>query len=340
MADNKKAQNMVDAVNNAITTIMSKNKDSRVGIATFSTNSSTLLPLGSYTPQEPGKYLEITQFFGYTISTNVNQLRRQNSVYVTGGTYTQKGIKEGAGLLTSANTQYTTTINGEEKTITRTPVLILLSDGDPTFYSSEYIKLDNRTGDGNNTTSKTAYYTIRTADYYKKQITQHYYPDQDKASKLYTIGIGMDGTLSKTILNPNKQNVDACKNSGRGTTARELWDELNRTGTPYAFDYADGSYIGTMSTTELENIFNTIINDNSISTDTRPITLAESDARRVDLVDIDTSKAFSLKIGTRTYSSFAEAQTAGYVKGNSTSGYYVDFSGVERGTVIEISYNK
>ena len=63
---------------------------------------------------------------------------------VYGGTYTQAGIKEGAGILTSANTKFTTTVNGKQKEITRTPVMILLSDGDPTYYNENYTTLSGK----------------------------------------------------------------------------------------------------------------------------------------------------------------------------------------------------
>ena len=347
MKNNSKYENMVDAVNSAISTIMNKNADSRVGIVTFSGDSTNLLELGSYTPNEKDKYLKASN---NKISTNVSNYNKK-SVNVTGGTYTQSGIKAGADLLTNASTTYTTTINGKETTLTRTPVLILLSDGLPTYYTNSYEgQLGRRKGDGSDTNLEESYYTIRTADYYKKQITNHYYAGTSNESKFYTIGFDLEGTLAETILNPTEANVNKCDAEGNdrydfGYEIRnvrgKLYDRIIKDGkSAGAYSYADGSYTGKMSTADLENIFNQIINQTSTSTETRSITVEESNARKVELTNIDTNKAFSLTINSTTYSTFARAVDAGYVKGDETSGYYVDLSTVAEGSIVSIEYNE
>ena len=366
MNDNDKDTKMVNAVNSAITTIMKENPDSRIGVVAYSSkedsqysnteNAITLLELGKYTPNTAGKYLTIKEnvYYDYywneyydTISTNVNE-KNKTTINVYGGTFTQAGIKAGASILTNATTTYTTTVNGKEKTITRTPVMILLSDGDPTYYKTDFEGLTgSKQGNGNNTTENEAYYTIRTADHFKKQITSHYYGTTGTKSKFYTIGLNMSGTLSETILNPTAENVNKCDSEGYdnyGWTSKrnvkgKLYDKIIADGSADKYSYADKSYVGTMTTTDLENIFNTIIDDNSTSTEMRDITLEESNARRVNLEGIDTSKEFKLTIESTTYN-FETAQSNGYVKGNDTEGYYVDLTNVEKGTSITISYHK
>ena len=363
MNDNDKDKTMVDSVNTAISTIMNENPESRIGVVAYSStynsslananNATTLLPLGKYTPKTTGKYLTLQEGVlrgnneTYdTITTNVNEKKNQ-TLNVYGGTYTQAGIKEGAGILTSANTKFTTTVNGKQKEITRTPVMILLSDGDPTYYNESYTTLSSKKyGNGSETTENEAYYTIRTANYYKQQITSHYYGTTGTKSKFYTIGLNMSGTLSETILNPTSENVNKCNNEGTEggyftwrNVKGKLYDKIIADGSAGKYSYADQSYVGSMTTSDLQSIFNTIINDNSTSTETRDITVEESDARRVNLEGIDTSKEFTLTIGSHSYN-FAQAQTAGYVKGNNTDGYYVDISNVAKGTTISISYNK
>lgn len=363
MNDNDKDKTMVDSVNTAISTIMNENPESRIGVVAYSStynsslananNATTLLPLGKYTPKTTGKYLTLQEGVlrgnneKYdTITTNVNEKKNQ-TLNVYGGTYTQAGIKEGAGILTSANTKFTTTVNGKQKEITRTPVMILLSDGDPTYYNENYTTLSGKKyGNGSDTTENEAYYTIRTANYYKQQITSHYYGTTGTKSKFYTIGLNMSGTLSETILNPTSENVNKCNDEGTEggyftwrNVKGKLYDKIIADGSAGKYSYADQSYVGSMTTSDLQSIFNTIINDNSTSTETRDITVEESDARRVNLKGIDTSKEFTLTIGSHSYN-FAQAQTAGYVKGNNTDGYYVDISNVAKGTTISISYNK
>ena len=370
MNDNDNDKKMVNAVNSAITTIMKENPDSRIGVVAYSSkedsqysnteNAITLLELGKYTPKTAGKYLTIQEnvYYDYywkeyydTISTNVNE-KNKTTINVYGGTFTQAGIKAGASILTNATTTYTTTVNGKEKTITRTPVMILLSDGDPTYYKTDFKGLTgSRQGSGSDTTENEAYYTIRTADYYKQQITSHYYGTTGTMSKFYTIGLNMSGTLSETILNPTKANLEKCNSEGTeiishwwGTTTErnvkgKLYDKIKNDGDAGQYSYADKSYPGSMSSEDLQSIFNTIINDNSTSTETRDITLEESNARRVNLEGIDTSKEFKLTIESTTYN-FETAQSNGYVKGNDTEGYYVDLTNVKKGTSITISYHK
>lgn len=375
MNDNDKDKTMVDSVNSAISTIMKENPDSRVGVIAYSSkenssysnnsNAITLLPLGKYTPKSDGKYLTIKDDT-YTItwrdewgipqsatydkdiiSTNVNEVD-SISLNVYGGTYTQAGIKAGADILTSASTRYTTKVNGKDKEVTRTPVIILLSDGDPTYYNKNYQSLTgDRSGTGNSTSEKDAYYTIRTADYYKKQVTSHYYGTTETKSKFYTIGLNMSGTLSKTILDPSSTNVNLCNSEGTEGTGwnktrnvkGKLYDKIISDGSADKYSYADKSYVGSMTASDLQGIFNTIINDSTTSTEKRDITLEESNNRRVDLEGIDTSKAFRLIIGSTSYN-FAQAKASGYVKGNDTDGYYVDLSKVAKGSTITISYNK
>ena len=375
MNDNDKDKTMVDSVNSAISTIMKENPDSRVGVVAYSSkenssysnnsNAITLLPLGKYTPKSDGKYLTIKDDT-YTItwrdewgipqsatydkdiiSTNVNEVA-SISLNVYGGTYTQTGIKAGADILTSASTKYTTKVNGKDKEVTRTPVIILLSDGDPTYYNKNYQSLTgDRSGTGNSTSENDAYYTIRTADYYKKQVTSHYYGTTETKSKFYTIGLNMSGTLSKTILDPSSTNVNLCNSEGTDETGwnktrnvkGKLYDKIISDGSADKYSYADKSYVASMTASDLQGIFNTIINDSTTSTDTRDITLEESNKRRVNLEGINTSKEFSLTIGSTSYN-FARAKASGYVKGNDTDGYYVDLSKVAKESTITISYNK
>ena len=347
MKEDNKASNMVSAVNSAMATIMKKNANSRIGIVAFSENSTTLLSLNTYNLKTNGKYLTYNDT---KITTNINGISNR-SVDVNGGTFTQSGIKAGAELLTSvANTTYTQTVDGKTITSTRTPVIILLSDGDPTYYATNYTTLNNKDGNGRRTTENEAYYTIRTADYYKKQVTSHYYGSTATKSKFYTIGLGMDGTLSKTILNPTTTNVNNCDKEGTDkhwviedtrNTLGKLYDKIIADGGKAgAYSYADASYVGKMTTTDLEAIFNQIITNNSTSTSIRDITLEESNARKVELTGIDTSKAFSLMIAGKTYSTLNSAISAGYVKQNVSSGYYVDLSKLTSGSTVQISYNK
>ncbi|MBR6033406.1 MAG: Cna B-type domain-containing protein, partial [Clostridia bacterium] len=352
-----KAKSMVTALNTAITTVLkanNENNDNRVGVVTFNHEATNFIPLNHYTNKDTSNGLKQL----ITINKNGNKLTRtasglQNqdislvtSNYVVGGTYTQVGIKAGADMLNSQqDTTYTTTVNGQEVTLQRTPIIILLTDGEPTLYSTNYQNptVDNRLGDGiSNNSSNYYYYTIRTAAYCKDTITNHYYgQNTDKSAIFYTIGFDMDANdkLHNAILNPTRTNVNNLSNSSNGSKEKALYNALVATGTPYGFDYADEMVIGSAANLNLTSILNTMVQQNISNTMSRAITEEESAAKRVDLTDIDTTKSFELKIGSTTYSTLAAAQSAGYVKGNSSAGYYVDLSNVSKGSNITITYN-
>ena len=372
MDDDYKDKKMVDAVNNAISTVM-ENTQNRVGVIAYSaisykdkdkkydvsnsTNATTLLGLSKYTATN-NKYLQLNQKGYYskdrdgwyhTISTNVNE-QASKTVNVYGGTFTQAGIKLGAEMLSkeTTTTAKVTMSNGEEKEVTRTPILILLSDGKPTFYSTDSIGLTgSREGNGNSTTADEAFYTIKTAHYYKQEITKNYYGTTKTKSKFYTIGLGdeMKKLLAKTIMDPSAANVNDCNTNGgsgkKRNEAGQLYDAIIKNGgSAGSYSYADKYFPSDSSEEELKTIFNKIIEDNSTSTDTRNITLEEINQGKIYLTGINTSKEFLLVINGKTYSTFSSAYAAQYVKGNSTDGYYVDISTLAKGSKVRISYNK
>ena len=343
--NSSKAQDMVNAVNSSIKTIMSKNKDSRIGVVGFSNDASTIISLGNYSTSKD--YLTLSSGRnGKKIIPNVTG----NSRNVTGGTNTQFGIKAGAEMLMRVtNTTYTTTINGKQETFTRTPLLILVTDGEPTYHYKNETATGRVYGEGysSDTDENYYYWTIRTAKYYKDQITNKYYPgtDNDNTAKVFTIGIGMSGDKATTMLNPNKTNVNLCNENGYdynwwGTSRNEtgeLYDLLNQHGNPYAYDYADGSKTGELTEKDIEDFLTSAIDSSTPSITIRDITIEESKARKIDLTNIDLTKEFSLQVGESTYT-FAEAQTAGYVKGDATNGYYIDLTNISRSTSVDLTY--
>ena len=340
----RNATNMVNAVNNSIKTLMSKNSENRIGIAIFSDNASELVPLGKYSTTS--NYLELNKDKDRITEQVTGKSKRAN---ISGGTYTQSGIKLGAEMLTDPDldTTFTTTVNGKTITGTRTPVLILITDGEPTYYAESADATTTRKGTGfaGSSTPTHYYWTIRTAKYYKDAVSQKYYSETTKQAKMFTIGIGMDGTLATTMLNPNRTNVDQCNDGSSGYRISEkmrLYNLLNKEGTPYAYDYADGTKSGALTESDIENFLTSSLESSSESMVVRAITAEESKARRVDLTNIDTTKAFSLEIigdTTLTYSSLSAAQTDGYVKIDSnTNTYYVDLTNISRETTVNINY--
>ena len=361
--EDSRAKAMVNAVNSSIRTIMSKNAESRIGVVGFSGDSSTIIQLGKYAqntdylkytsetkenqgghrgpggPGWPGGQKEITQ----KIASNVTSDSERT---VTGGTNTQSGIKAGAEMLINATgKEYTTKLNGQDIKVTRTPVLILVTDGEPTYYYANKTATSNRIGDGGayiNADENYYYWTIRTAKYYKDQITKTYYSNTEDTSKVFTIGIGMSGYKATALLNPNETNVKECDTNGGNrynrNQAGRLYDLLNQYGTPYAYDYADGTKSGSLDEKDIEDFLIKSINQSQETSEVRKITTEESNSRIIKLNNLDDTKQFELTIGEEKYNSIDEAKNAGYLKGDATNGYYLDFARVDISSNISVMY--
>ena len=341
---NSKATAMVNAVNSSIKTIMNKNAESRIGVVGFSGECSTMIELG--------KYAQNTNYLDIDNNKIISKVGKKNSRTVTGGTNTQAGIKAGAEMLINAtDKKYITSINGKEVKVTRTPVLILVTDGEPTYYYKSENASSTLIGDGGAWTKSDEnyyYWTIRTAKYYKDKITSKYYGKTKSKSKAFTIGIGMSGDKATVMLNPNETNVKACDTNGydnqMGNSQRnqtgKLYDLLNSNGTPYAYDYADGTKSGSLTEKDIESFLITSINQSEETSDVRGITEEEAKNRKIQLIDLDDQKEFELLIGKDTYNSIDSAKKAGYLKEDQAKSYYIDLTEIDADTNVNVTYWK
>ena len=225
MGGASRASVMVNALNNAIHTIMDANPNNRIavvaygGYASNGTNMSRsrqILKLGHY--DITGNYLNISSN-SRTITVNSSiptGMIVNGSVSVDGATPTQRGIYDGARILEqNKDTQYTyTPEKGREITIDRRPVMVLLTDGEPTFGWTNY-KMETdmagsspdssyNHGDGNLTSIDmgTDLLTVLTASYWKQRVRDHYYGSKNQDMQFYTIGVGVSGVHAPSVMDP------------------------------------------------------------------------------------------------------------------------------------------
>ena len=214
-----KVDALLTAVQEAIDSMIAANPQNRVAVVAYSSQAEILLPLGIYTDVgfaysgSPTQQSTVTCTYvpdngSQGEQTQTFTIARSNGSGVN--KYTQMGIYTGMKILTEATG---TEISIEEDKVTRQPVLILLSEGEPkiastnianptqslipaegwsgfsvsTAYTSErtdqtggveilrnYGTADN-TGPGNNTRHAQTFATLLTAAYMKKQVTEHYF---------------------------------------------------------------------------------------------------------------------------------------------------------------------
>lgn len=287
----QRAATVVQAVNALIERIMLYHPENRVGIVTYSSGSPNpyFIPLSRYyvgaQNADPSysldndKVQKYLTFSNNVIATNTNlrdantKKSVSNSVAVDGGTYTQYGIALGAQMFNNVKEEDTTVTTEEGETVIRTPLMLLLSDGDPTHCTSNYTDVLNgpHYGNGNypnatNNKGIQGYYTILSANYYKNSVSWHY----NKQAKFYTIGMGINvedyndasnGSATgdhykRAVLNPTAANITeltkypAVKNYD--TTALQLYKLLNN---QFTVDYvtidssSSSSFGGRLGTT-------------------------------------------------------------------------------------------
>ncbi|MDO4815892.1 MAG: SpaA isopeptide-forming pilin-related protein [Bacillota bacterium] len=266
---------MVEALNDIMAVIMEQNEDNRVGVVSFSGGGHKLLELGHYTADnniffEEGKYNISGNVTKDTLTlTPASSVQRTDGEMYRGsftgwwGTYTQHGIATGAQEFfdvtdTTVSGVATKVIDGREisaaYTVTRRPIIILLSDGDPTYCTHEYSNVLNASNiygngnsgydsqnkriskDTNNNKGIMGYYTILSAQYYKNAIAKHYNTD----AYFYSVGIGMyqSGSNSysmsvsgddykRAVLNPTRANIAALANCTNAQTDSPLVTNSN-----------------------------------------------------------------------------------------------------------------
>ena len=211
--------NMVKAVNNAIDEILRFNKNNRISVVGYSEygvlsnikvsyknkeHSLVLLPLGRYTANNGKNYLNKSE---NRVETNIQDYAKKTR-YFENGTFTQAGIQKGAEQLINSTGK---TVKVDGKDVQRVPVIIVVSDGEPTVFSTNYTSpLSGEvlgTSQLANTSAVYGYYTILTANYYKQRVTDAY----NTPAKVFTIAMDLTTHYGKTVLNPNNINVGSCK---------------------------------------------------------------------------------------------------------------------------------
>ncbi len=345
MVDNKeRAQNTITATNKAIAQIQGYNEYNRVAVLAFSgsyqwstekIDYTKMLDLGRYKANDGSNYLNLN---GITMETNVKNVSKVKRKF-EGGTYTQIGIAEGTKLLKNAKNK-TIQIDGQE--VTRQPIIILLSDGMPTYYTEAYTNViqSNKVGDATEAKVNEFYgkYTIQSAKSYKDVVSQSY----NKTAKMYTIGMGISETepknlFARTVLNPNTTNINSCKNADKYSKEYKLYQELSKITN---YQYADGAEFGEFAEDRLANIMKSFIESSIPKQTTRNIEQTEIQSGKVYLTQIDGSKEFSLTAGGMKYMNFAAAQKDEIVLQDTNGEYYIDLSKLPAQSTITVIYTR
>jgi hypothetical protein len=228
--------------------IYEANPENRVGVVAFSNIGEDVLPIGRYSADDDKifTYTENSLATGHTTLQLSESLKdgyktdaggtsesyyKGKSLTQTGiwdATFTQWGLQQAYEMFkTVKDTQVT--LPQSKKTVTRQPIMILLTDGDPTFCTYNYMnpKAGPYYGAGFSNGIQ-GYYTILSANYFKNLTGIHY----NKKVDFYTVGMGIkssgygnfyeegafdpnefvpevDHSYMRAVLDPTKENIEA-----------------------------------------------------------------------------------------------------------------------------------
>lgn len=247
----KRITNTVEALNASIEKVMDMNPYTRVAVVAFSDTAQELLPLGRYSkgtrsyttggrnPQTVtvNDYFSLQNDILYThVIPEGNTTQTNKNRNVTGGTNIQMGLYTGMNILTTSTT--TAVIDGA--TINRVPSVILLSDGAPTYSSSdsEWWAPENNKNDGpgGSPYAGNGMKALMTGAYMKEVINARYEID----TNVYTVGMGISGLsnygwygytgeqdLAYMTLDPANHWTD---NNNMANTIESAWNTYTRAG--------------------------------------------------------------------------------------------------------------
>ncbi len=205
---------LVVATNKAITDLLALNKNNRVGVVLYAGNTSkefndnqgittVVMPIDRYTTTQSGKYLEA---YSNNLSIRVfNGVRNSDNRTPSGslesarGTFTQDGIYEAMKMFRAQDTEVT---EGVQAGTDRMPIMVLMTDGEPTMANNVYNGNNGRTdlgtsnmylrfnGQDYNHRYTIAFMTQLTAAFAKREVSRHYGTE----ARLYTLAYGEEVT--------------------------------------------------------------------------------------------------------------------------------------------------
>lgn len=247
---------LADATNKAITDLLELNRNNRIAVVLYAGNTNknfsdgagateVILPLDTYDLKDDGKYLEAAN-----VGNNVNwALKVSNGVNGSNGTvsktkesatgtFMQDGIYEAMRVLLGADPVVE---SGVQAGTERLPIMVLMTDGEPTLANNDYDGNNAGTDlgtsvmydyDGNTGTythrDTIAFMTMLTAAYAKKQVSAHY-----GSALFYTLAYGeavttLDEAIS--VMDPDR----SC------STINAMWSDFLADKDVTVYRYRDG----------------------------------------------------------------------------------------------------
>lgn len=232
--NNDVAEELVDAANESIKTLLATSKYNRVGVVLYSgprtqggnasnNDAVLILPLDRYTAASNGEYLhysrdggdEIVEINGDVRIEGTNRAPSSVSKVVEGATYIQKGVILAMNQFI-ANSNSVTVNDPTQGTLQRKPIVVLMSDGAPTVGSTNFTEPTSiNLGDGTSTNATYAFVSQLSAAYAKAKIEEKYGVD----ALFYTLGLGISNDrIAISVMDPDNENAS--------TAVDDFWNDI------------------------------------------------------------------------------------------------------------------
>ena len=316
--NNDAVSDLVLAANAAITELLALNNNNRIGVVLYSAEYAagndehyyTLLPIDRYSATGTVTYNNGTRFdtsdditVGEFLETNDNNSHNGNEISiapgvkdsngdvdettidVVGGTFIQGGLKAAADLFKGRADANDTVIKGDgfQGGAQRKPVMVLMSDGAPTYASTNYTNpVDTNLGSGQNTNESYAFLTQLTAAYLKNEITSYY---NDSEALFYTLGMGVgNSAIAESVLNPKNStpNINGYWADYLGASANATVEITNNVSVVKNSNVTNMAYVDQYfeadTGAELFNAFDAIVKEIIIQSLYRPTLVEENNA--------------------------------------------------------------
>ncbi|MBE5928378.1 MAG: hypothetical protein E7267_03260, partial [Lachnospiraceae bacterium] len=349
--NNDVAAELAEASNYMISTLLAANKYNRVGVVLYSgdndTNGSTgsdnaivVLPLGRYTTRNDiyltykssgsGSNLsETISLNTYVYYEGTSTKPTSKSKQVIGSTYTQKGIILAKDQFTASSNE--TTIDDPNKgTLKRKPIMVLMSDGAPTYSTTNFTNPgSSEFGNGQtaNTAARDGFLTQLSAAYAKSEIEKKY----DSKSLFYTLALGLDSDSDETsvlvarnILNPDNNYTDSATED-----IDEFWEAYDSVAVGEKVTITNRKTV-----TKIENELNRYYVDKFFDAEDYGSNMQEA------LVDAFKDIAKDIQLQSKYFPTYTEANEnlSGYVSFIDRIGKYMEVTNVEGISINQTLY--
>ncbi|MBR6502393.1 MAG: VWA domain-containing protein [Clostridia bacterium] len=297
---------LVAAANSAMTELLAINKNNRIGVVLYWGSTTTFLPIDRYTTTNKVTGTDTLKFFEtnssrnqVTISSGVKDGQGKSvqakTQKVQSGTYIQGGLGLAADMFKAKSDANDTIISGDgfQAGTQRKPVVVLMTDGAPSYGTTAYADPGNSTLGLNATSSNNfAFLTQLTAAAVKKDITGYY---NGSETMFYTLGfkIGSDAT-ARSVVDPrnststitNFWNTYKAASVGSNVTIRDgnQTVTIKKSGKVDDIVYND-AYYSADSNDDLEAAFNKMINEIIIQSLYRPTLVENNNANMEGFIE-------------------------------------------------------